>query len=276
MSAAGKSSTRGRRDHAKVDQPQTAAALKDHVVRLDVAVDDAGPVQGRYGLGEPGGDPDALAEVEARLAPKPPFQRFALVERHDRVEAGLTLGRHLDHFADPRVMDARRHPGLAHEGEMVRLLRRDGGLGELDDDVSVAVRRIDRLEQPAVAPFGQDAVQPETIDRLTRLGRRVADGQGADGRGEIGMLDGGQGYDIDHHGRHVVGAAGLKGACDDLLRRFLRGRAAQQQVADAALSQHAMDAVGAQQEPVMGPQRLGHVVETDERLDPDRPVTARG
>src|SRR5687767_261091 len=86
------------------------------------------------------------------------------------------------------------------------------------------------------------------------------------------MFYGGQRYDIDHDGRRIVGAAGLKGGSDQLPRRFLRRRASKQQVSDAAVPQCAVDAVGAQQEAVVGPQRFYYVVETHKGLDPDRPV----
>ena len=46
---------------AEVDQPQSAGLQQDHVIGLDVAMDDAGAVQGRNRARQLGRDPDAFA-----------------------------------------------------------------------------------------------------------------------------------------------------------------------------------------------------------------------
>ena len=47
---------------AEIDQPQSAARQQDDVIRLDVAMNDAGAMQGRHRAGQLGRDPDALTE----------------------------------------------------------------------------------------------------------------------------------------------------------------------------------------------------------------------
>ena len=101
----------------------------------------------------------------AGAARQPRFQKLALIERHDRVEAGLAPRRQLDDAPDPGVVHAGADPGLADERRVVGLDAGDLGLGKFQGDIA-ALDLVLRGEQPAVAAVGDQRPQAESVDRL--------------------------------------------------------------------------------------------------------------
>src|SRR4029077_9137791 len=93
----------------------------------DVAMDDAGAVQCGDTASEFDRDIATLLEPDQRPARQPRRQQFALVERHDSIEAGLPPRRQFEDPADPWTVDARADPSFAHECGVVG--RRGGDLG---------------------------------------------------------------------------------------------------------------------------------------------------
>ncbi len=76
-------------------------------------------MQGSNRAGELDRDVAPLLQRDQRTARDACLQQFALVEQHDCVKAGLPAGRQLDNAADPRAIDARAHPRLAHKSGAV-------------------------------------------------------------------------------------------------------------------------------------------------------------
>ena len=221
----------GNAHHAEIDQLERSVAFEDHVVGLDVAMDDAGAVQRRRAARQLDRDVAALLQTDHRPARQPRRQQLALVKRHHRVEAGLPPGRQFDDAADPRTVDARADPRLADEGCMVGGDRRDLRFGKFQYHLA-AFDLVDRAEQAAVAAVGHQHLQQKAVDRLAddryRDQRQLHDG-GADdfGRFRRRQLD-----HIDHHGRAVVGRAGIERGRDQRARGIFGRRALAQDVGD--------------------------------------------
>src|SRR6266446_6809866 len=117
----------------KIDELETgrvmlADCLQDDVLRLDVAMNNAGPVQGRNSLGQL----DRIIKAGDRRqwwwAQQPDFQSFAFVERHHRVEAGPSIGGEFERFAYERVVHAGCNPCLAQKGRAQQVFSRSYGL----------------------------------------------------------------------------------------------------------------------------------------------------
>ncbi len=110
--------------HPEIDQLERSTVLENDVVGLDVAMDDAGAVQRRGAARQLDRDIASFLQAQQRPARQSRLQKFALVERHDRVKAGLPPGRQFDDAADPGAMHARAHPGLAGERRTIVADRR--------------------------------------------------------------------------------------------------------------------------------------------------------
>ncbi len=121
-------------NHAEIDQLQGSVAFEDHVVRLDVAMDDAGAVQRRHPSGQSDGDVPPFFQSQRRTAREPRFQKLALIKRHHRVETGLPSGRQLDDAPNRGVVHPRADPGLARERRAVGLEAGELRLGKLQGD----------------------------------------------------------------------------------------------------------------------------------------------
>ena len=224
----------GHAHHAEIDQLERAFALEDHVVGLDVAMDDAGAVQRRHAARQLDRDVAPFLQSDRRAAREPRLQQLALIERHDRVETGLPPRRQLDDAADPGTVHARADPRLAHEGGVVGGDGRDLGLGKLQHHLA-AFDLVDRAEQAAVAAVGHQHLEHEAIDRLA-VDRHRDQRQLHDGGADIGGFRRRQLDHVEHQGRAVVGAAGIERGRDQRARRIV-GR--------GALAQDVGDGVGA-------------------------------
>src|SRR5437879_5630902 len=82
-------------------------------------MNDAGAVQRRRGPRKLDRDVTSLLEAKRGAARQPALQKFALIERHDGVEASLPPRRQLDDVAEPGARHARANPRLTHEGRAV-------------------------------------------------------------------------------------------------------------------------------------------------------------
>ncbi|MCO5170068.1 MAG: hypothetical protein M9894_27345 [Planctomycetes bacterium] len=102
--------------HAVVEEPRRPARLDDHVARLEVAVDDALPVEERHGARDVAHDADRVLPRAGRVAVDEVLERLARHQVHD--EEGLPGGRHAGGVRghDPLVAaQARGHDRLALE-----------------------------------------------------------------------------------------------------------------------------------------------------------------
>ena len=115
---------------AEIDQLERAFAFEDHIVRLDITMDDAGVVQRRDRTRQLDGDVAPLFQAQCGTPRQPCFQKFALIERHHRVETGLPAGWQFNRTANPRAVHPRTNPGLADEGGAVSIHGRDLWLGK--------------------------------------------------------------------------------------------------------------------------------------------------
>ena len=237
-------------------------------------MDDAGAMQGRHRARQLGGDADALGQRKLRRAIQSLLERFALVERHHRIEPGLAPGGNLDDLADPQAAHARRHPGLAHEGETVGTFAGDARMRKFQHQLAV-LPLVGGDEQPAVAAVRQHLLEHEIIDGVARR-RQLQDGKRLDRVGEFVAVRGRQVDDVEHQRRGVVAAAGGKRRIDQRARRFFRRSAFAEQLLQAVIGQHAVNAVAAYQQPVMLAQPDRGVVETGELLEADGAVQHMG
>src|SRR6185437_7150009 len=95
----------------------------------------------------------------------PSFQEFALIERHHRVETGLSPGWLLDDVAEPGATHARADPRLADEGSPIAFNGRHKRFREFQRHLA-ALDLVERAEQAAVASVGQQHLEHEAVDRL--------------------------------------------------------------------------------------------------------------
>ena len=89
---------------------------------------------------------------------------------------------------------------------------------------------------------------------------------------EFVAVGGRQVDDVEHQRRHVVAGAGGQRCVDQRARGFFRRGALAQQHLQAVIGQHAMNAVAADQEPVVLAQSDGGVIEAREILKADGAV----
>ena len=221
-----------------------------------------------------GRDPDAFGERELRRAIQPLLQRFAFIKRHHRIEPGLPFGRQFDDLADPQASHARRDPGLADEGKAIGALAGHARMRKLQHELA-ALPLVDRLEQPAVASVRQHFVEREIVDDVAGFGQ-VQNGKRRDRVGEFVAVGGRQVDDVEHQRSHVVAAAGIQRRVDQRARGFFRRGALAQQHLQPVIGQHAMNAVAADQQPVVLAQPDGGVVEAGEILEADGAVEQMG
>ena len=78
MSSGGKSSQSGHANDAKIDELQRPAAFENDIVRLDVAVDDAGAMQRGHAPREPDRDRASLFEPYGRAPREARLEKLAL------------------------------------------------------------------------------------------------------------------------------------------------------------------------------------------------------
>ena len=258
---------------AEVDQPQAgdlvvADRLEDHVVRLDVAMDDAGAVE----CGDAARELDRIVEARgqrhARRPRQPALQRLPLVERHRGVEAGLALRRELDRLADPGAADARRDPRLAQEGVAQHALRAGDRLGKLQDDAAL-LDQIVGLEDPGVAAVRKHRPQMKSVEGragLRHRQRREVRG----GKGEIGRVGRRQPDDVDHQRRGVVAGACRQPGGDELARGLVGRVAPRQDRGDGLIRDAAMDAVAGEQIAVIEAHRIARIIDADALVGADR------
>ena len=233
-------------------------------------MDDAGAVQRRHCAGERDGDIAPFLQSERRTARKPRLQKFSLIERHDRVQAGLASGRQLDDAPDRGIVHPSADPSLADESRAVGVDAGDLGLGELQGN-DAALDFVLRAEQPRIAAIGDQRLQDKSIDRLAanrhRNYRQLQDGGADVGRSRSRQRD----Y-IQNQSGAIVGAAGLERGRNQRAGGILGSGAFAQDVGDALFRQKPVHAVTAQQEAVVQRHRLRGIVEAHFRLHSQRTV----
>ena len=133
MSCSGKSSSCGTRQTPRSTRRSPPSAQKDDVIRLDVAMDDSRPMQGRDGARQSRGDLNAFRQIYFRTPAQPRLQRLAIVIWHHRIEPGLSAGRQFDDFADPRASYPRGDPGFVDEGQSIGRVFGDARMRKLQD-----------------------------------------------------------------------------------------------------------------------------------------------
>ena len=108
-------------------------------------------------------DRDIASFLQAQRRPtrQPRLEKLALVERHDRVEAGLPPRRQFDDAADPGAVHARAHPGLAHERRTIGGDGRDLGLRKFQHHLA-ALDLVRRAEQAGVSSVGHQHLEHES------------------------------------------------------------------------------------------------------------------
>ncbi len=147
---------------AEVHQDETAALLAHDVLRLDVAVDETGLVDGREGAAQLLADERRLARAERALGPQELLQRAAADVLHPEPDAPVALlgAEHRHHVA---MADARQDPPLVQD--LAGQLR--GGTSrpqQLERHVAVeprVLRAVDEPERALADLLEQRQVAPE-------------------------------------------------------------------------------------------------------------------
>ena len=151
---------------AQVEQDGPAVAGQADVVGFDVAVDEAGAMQGAQGLGGLAADPDRRRHVELVVAAQPAAQRFAGQEIHDKkIRRPCDVG--LPQTYQPRMLHRQTRAGLALQELDRGRLRRPVGPQHLDGTRAVVgqrPRRVDTREH-AAAKAGKELVSRQARQR---------------------------------------------------------------------------------------------------------------
>ncbi len=162
---------------AEVHQQDAAAPIAHHVLRLDVAMQQAGRVHGGQRFTDVHADERRLARGEPALLLQDLFERPAFDELHP--EPGVAVGaRRAEHRHDTAVPDAREQPSFGGDDGRVRALL---GLGDqLERDFAIELRipgPVHRSVGSAADDFAQGQVRPDTarrqIDGAIELRRRM-------------------------------------------------------------------------------------------------------
>ena len=146
----------GQRDAEVGDQG--AALVEQHVLRLDVPVDDAVAVGVVERGGDLGGEADRIRDRKLLLAGQPVAQALAFDERHDVVRRAVRLAA-VDQPQDMRVLQVGDGPDLAQESlgaDHGRQLRPQ----HLDRDLAIVLEVLGEVHRrhAALAQLPLDAV----------------------------------------------------------------------------------------------------------------------
>ena len=202
------------------------------------------------------------------------LQRLAFVERHDRIQPRLPFDRQFDDLSDPQATHPRRNPRFADEGEAIRAFAGHARMRKLQHDLA-AMPPVGRLEKAAVAAVREHVAKDEIVDDVAAR-RQIQDRKRRDRVREFVAIRRWQVHDVKHQRGDVVAAAGGERRVDQGMCQLLRRRALAQQLLDTVIGERAMDAVAAEQEPVVLPQADGCVVEAGELLEADGAVEQMG
>ena len=268
MSVGGKIFEARHPHNAEIDQLERAFAFEDDIVRLDVTVDDAGVVQRRDRARQLDGDVAPFLQAQCGTPRQPCFQKFALIERHHRVETGLPAGWQFNRTANPWAVHPRTHPGLADEGGTVSIHGRDLWLGKFQRYFA-AFTLIQGAEQARVASVGHQHFEDETIDRFA-VDRHWNKRQLHDRRADIRRFCCWQFNDIDHQRGAIVSAARFQRSGNESARRILGCGTLAQSLGNRLSRQKGVHAVTAQKKPIMPGKRLGRIIERHFCFDAER------
>jgi hypothetical protein len=215
-------------------------------------------------------DRDIASFLQAQQRPtrQSRLEKFALVERHDRVKAGLPPGRQFDDAADPGAVHVRAHPGLARERHTIDGHGRDLGLRKFQHHLAT-LDLVHCAEQAGVSSVGHQHFEQKAIDRFA--GKRHRDQrQLRDRSADLSRFHRRQLDHVEHQGRAIVGAAGLQRGCHQRAGGILGGRALAENVSDGLGAEEAVHTVAAQKEAVVPRHRLGGIVQPQLCLDAER------
>ena len=192
--------------HAEIDQFERALGLENDIVRLDVAMNDAGAVQRRHPAREL--DRDIAALFQTRPAAAAPAA--STTARPDRAASrcrGRSAAPGGNSMTRPTQGLLTRAPTQASrdEGGMIGGDRGDLGLGKFQRHFA-ALDLVESAEQAGIAAVRHQHFEHEAVDRLA-VDRRRDQRQLHDVGADIGRFRRRQIDHVDDERRAIVGAA---------------------------------------------------------------------
>ncbi|EGF31583.1 hypothetical protein IMCC9480_3692 [Oxalobacteraceae bacterium IMCC9480] len=259
----------GLRD-TKIKQAQFAIATDVHVGRLDVAMQDAAPVQRAGRTDQPRAVRNHIRNREMGGTVKLLLQRAAIVPGGQEIQRAALFGR--DHLRKKTRHRAPRQPLFMGKGGAFLRVAAAAGLQSFQDQRALRAQVGDAIQQRA-ARIVQHAVDPVAVDGLAGLEawrhrQRLQAGQ------RIAQILFRQRVNPQHHGAGIVAATRVKCGLDQCCRAGIRiglvERQRAQMVAQILIAQRAPDAVGDQQQHIAQLQLAHAVIDRQPRIETDR------